>query len=189
MFLGGGMKLFLCCSTLQQQPAEITMASWAGTWIASLFIFVPWITGQVLIQLWRRPLIFGCSELDGFFALGASLTAWLADGALAHDFVMQLLDQCFAFYSGVLWCCTELPRTHVHSATVPSTLILCRSCENVVGPLLCMQVTGSALRLDWFTCLCPVPSGSSALCNMHMSEQSDHMHAMFSSRHVHFKLP
>ena len=42
-----------------------------------------------------------------------------------------------------------------------------------------MQVTGSALRLDWFTCLCPVPSGSSALRNMHMSEQSDHMHAMF----------
>ena len=39
MFLGGGMKPFLRCSTLQQQPAEITMASWAGTWIASLFAF------------------------------------------------------------------------------------------------------------------------------------------------------
>ena len=104
MFLGGGMKPFLRCSTLQRQPAEIVMDSWAGTWIASLSIFVPWITGQVLTQLWRRLLIFGCSELDGFFALGASLTAWLADGALAHD-LPKLARRHSALPATMAFCC------------------------------------------------------------------------------------
>ena len=104
MFLGGGMKPFLRCSTLQQQPAEITMASSAGTWMELPFIFVPWITGPVLIQLWRRLLIFGCSELDGFFALGASLTAWLADGALAHDLVRHARRHS-ALPSTLAFCC------------------------------------------------------------------------------------
>ena len=125
MFLGGALTPSRCCSTLQQQPAGMTTASWDGTWMALLFTFVPWTTGRVLTQPSRRLLIFGCSELDGFFVLGASLTAWLADSALAHD-LPKLARRHSALPDGVLLCCTGLPRKHDHSATVPSTQSLCR---------------------------------------------------------------
>ena len=179
MFPGGALRPSRCCSTLQRRPAGMTTASWDGTWMASLFIFVPWITGQVLTQPSRSLLICECSELDGFFVLGASLTAWLADGVLAHDLVTHA---CRHSALPELWPFAALYRAASHFDSVP----VVPKCGRV---RLCMQVTGSALRPDWFTRPCPVPSGSSALCNMHMSEQSDHMHAMLSSRHFQFKLP
>ena len=89
---------------------------WDGTWMASLFIFVPWITGQVLTQPSRSLLICECSELDGFFVLGASLTAWLADGVLAHDLVTHA---CRHSALPELWPFAALYRAASHFDSVP----------------------------------------------------------------------